>query len=231
MIKHIFFDLDHTLWDFEKNSKETLNELFKEARLNEQHIAFNDFLSVYKGVNDSLWDDYRKGNVSKDVLRVVRFGKTLKQLGVYEKSLETFFTEEYINRSPLKKNLIPGTLDALRVLQEMDFDMHIITNGFREVQHTKLAKTGLSTYFKHVVTSDEIGVNKPDRRIFHSALRMANAKQSSSIMIGDHLMADIVGARRAGLKQGYFNPNHTPHLEKVTFEFSKMVELPQLIIG
>ncbi len=230
MIKHVFFDLDHTLWDFDKNSRETLNELFEEAKLEEQHIRFNDFMSVYKGINDSLWDDYRKGNVTKDELRVVRFGKTLKQLGVYEKSLEAFFTEEYIRRSPLKENLIPGTLKTLRTLQEKEYNMHIITNGFREVQYTKLTKTGLSPFFKNVITSDEVGVNKPDRKIFHTALRIANAKQTSSIMIGDHLLADIIGARQAGLKQGYFNPMNKPHSEKVTFEFALMDELPRLII-
>lgn len=231
MITHLFFDLDHTLWDFEKNSKETLDELFTEARLTEKHIQFEDFLEMYTTVNDALWDDYRKGNVTKDVLRIVRFGKTLQQLGVYSKPLEQFFTEEYISRSPLKKNLIPGTIETLSILQSEGFDMHIITNGFQEVQHIKLARTGLTSFFKHVITSDDVGVNKPDARIFHQALRRANARQSKSIMIGDHLMADIIGARRAGIKQGYFNPKRAPHLEKITLEFSSMPELPPLLLG
>lgn len=230
MIKTLFFDLDHTLWDFEKNSRETLYELFCEVKLAEKLILFDDFLNVYNEINDILWNEYRYGRITKDNLRAVRFEKTLKQLGAYEKDTETFFTEEYINRSPLKKNLIPGTLETLQQLKSRGYNMHIITNGFSEVQHTKLSRTGLAPFFDAVVTSDEIGVNKPDVKIFQAALKRANARQRDSMMIGDHLMTDIIGARRAGLQQGYFNPTKKPHSEKITLEFSQMKALPELLL-
>ncbi|MCC5916690.1 MAG: YjjG family noncanonical pyrimidine nucleotidase [Cryomorphaceae bacterium] len=225
-IKDIFFDLDHTLWDFQKNSRETLEELFLQSSLPERSIAFEDFFQTYNRINDALWQTYREGKIKKEVLREIRFSQTLERFGVKDREEVSFFTEMYIQNSPLKKNLIPGTMELLEHLRDNDFKMHIITNGFREVQHTKLTRTGLYPFFSKVITSDDVGVNKPDSKIFHHALRAAEAKRNRSIMVGDHLLADIIGARRAGMQQAYYNPHRLSHSEKITIEIAELLELP-----
>lgn len=229
MIKDIFFDLDHTLWDFHKNSEETLKDLFGVSLLHEKQIAFEHFFKTYNTINDALWKDYRDGKIGKTQLRKERFERTLRSFGVNDPNLVEYFNEGYIKESPLKKNLIPGTHQLLDHLKDCGYAMHIITNGFTEVQFTKLEKTGLRPYFQEVITSDAVGANKPDIKIFTHALQAAGAKRKSSIMVGDHLIADILGAKRAGLKQGYFNPNRTPHSEKITLEFAALPEFSKLI--
>ena len=229
MIDNIFFDLDHTLWDFQKNSEETLSELFGVSTLAEKNIEFRHFFQTYNHINDSLWQEYRDGKIGKTQLRKVRFSRTLQSFGIKDEYLVEYFNEGYIRESPLKKNLIPGTTQLLEELQERGYRMHIITNGFTEVQYTKLERTGLRKFFQEIITSDAVGANKPDPKIFSHALQAAGAKRNKSIMVGDHLIADIIGARRAGLRQGYFNPERLSHNEKITLEFAELPEFGKLI--
>ncbi len=223
--KHIFFDLDHTLWDFDRNSRETLEELFEAYSLKNYGIhVFEDFVETYKKVNDQKWDEYRKGNISKENLRATRFHDTLMRFEINHPELAAEIDREYIQRSPHKTNLFPHALEVLAYLAEK-YTLHIITNGFTEVQDIKITKSGLLPFFTYRITSEEAGANKPDPVIFRHALKMAGAKRTESIMVGDNLEVDIIGARRVGLDQVYFNPDRKPHREKVTFEISKLSEL------
>ena len=226
---HIFFDLDHTLWDFNRNSRETLEELFEIYSLKNYGIkAFEDFVSTYRVVNDRMWDMYRKNEISKEQLRNTRFYETLLAFEVDHPELASEIDREYIERSPHKTHLFPHAIDVLGYLSEK-YHLHIITNGFSEVQDIKLTKSGLKPYFKHKITSEMVGVNKPDPKIFTYALNAAGAKRKDSIMIGDNLMVDVVGARRVGMDQVFFNPDGLPHGEDVTFEIRDLSELKSIL--
>ena len=210
MYKHIFFDLDHTLWDFESNSKEALFEIFIELQLSSTlGCAFDDFLKTYHRINQQYWDDYKMGKVSRETLRNARFADTLSTFNPDSATLSLQISEAYIARSPYKKQLFDGAVRVLDYLTHKGYELHIITNGFNEVQFIKLTESKLLPYFKTITTSENAGHNKPDTKIFMHALNAAGASTNESIMIGDNMEADIVGALNAGLPAIWFNPEKT----------------------
>ncbi len=223
--KHLFFDLDHTLWDFNRNSEETLEELFEIYSLKELGIsAFADFLETYRVVNDQKWALYRENKMTKDQLRATRFYDTLLAFEIDHPELAKKLDEDYIAKSPFKTHVFPHTHEVLSYLATK-YQMHIITNGFSEIQDIKLTHAKLKTYFTHKITSESIGVNKPDPKIFTHALCLANVNRKDALMIGDNLAVDIIGARNVGIDQVYFNPERKPHAVKVTFEIRGLDEL------
>ena len=228
-MKHIFFDLDRTLWDFEKNSHTTLLELIFQFNLIERGIDnAEDFIKKYKIHNARLWDLYRENKINKEKLRSKRFLMVLEEYGIDDKDLAEQFGLAYIKQSPLKTKLSPFTHEVLSYLKNK-YTLHIITNGFEEVQHIKLAAADLKQYFDIVVTSEEVGVKKPNSKIFEFALEQANAKAEQSIMIGDDLVVDVLGAEKAGMQGIYFNPNKEEHKEEVVHEIFCLSELMTLL--
>ncbi len=207
-IKHIFFDLDHTLWDFEKNSQETLKGLFFELNLNQHIESFDRFMKKYREVNKRYWNLYRQNLVTKEQVRNGRFKDTLDffKLNNTDKTAQ-LLGDKYISISPTKTNLFPNTHRTLSKLKT-NYNLHIITNGFKEVQHTKLDKSNLKQYFDIVVCSEETGKKKPHRDVFNLALQKANATPQESLMIGDNLEADIIGAQKVKMKTIWFNPDN-----------------------
>ena len=227
--KHLFFDLDHTLWDFNRNSEETLEELFELYSLKELGIAaFTDFLKTYRKVNDQKWALYRKNQITKDQLRATRFYDTLLAFEVDHPEMAKKIDEDYISKSPFKTHVFPHTHKVLDYLASK-YQMHIITNGFTEIQDIKLTQAKLKTYFTHKITSENVGVNKPDPKIFTHALRLAGVHRKEALMIGDNLAVDIIGARNVGIDQVYFNPDKKPHEVKVTYEISSLDELMKFL--
>ena len=225
----IFFDLDHTLWDFETNSRETLLEIIHEFRLADMGITEPEaFISTYQRINDALWEDYRKGLIERETLRNARFQIALKEFNIDNLELSQEIGDYYIRESPLKKNLFPNAKETLNYLQEK-YHLHIITNGFNEVQFIKLKESGLSKYFKQVITSEAAMSKKPEPKIFEYALTMSQAHVGECIMIGDSLEQDIIGARNFGMKQIYFNPNAIVHNEVVSHEINSLEELKLLL--
>jgi putative hydrolase of the HAD superfamily len=226
---HLFFDLDHTLWDFARNSREALLEIYQEWGLAEQlGVDAERFLVVYQEENDQLWSEYRAGRMDKATLRVERFARSLSRLGAPDGGLARQFDEAYLTRAPLKTALIPGTITLLNHLQGR-YRLHILTNGFEETQHRKLKETGLASYFEEVVTSDQVKAHKPAARLFVTALRRAGATRRESLMIGDSWEADVLGARGAGMAQAYFNPAGAPISDRFrpTYELRQLVDLAQ----
>ena len=227
--QHIFFDLDHTLWDFERNSSVVLNYL-----MDEHHIEIKcntnreSFLSKYSEVNVGLWKEYREGKISKEQLRSSRFFRTMKHFGYENKELGMILETEYIARSPYQTNLIANANEVLDYLSRK-YKLHIITNGFREGQFIKLDKSGISSYFDQVVISEVVGFNKPDPRIFESALSLSGAFSHESIMIGDDLHADVLGALNSGLDAVYFNPKKQSHEIALEYEISDLNELLNIL--
>lgn len=205
-IRHVFFDLDHTIWDFEMNSKEALLELFSLHKEKMGNISFDEFMPIYKAINESYWDRYRKDDVSKEVLRVGRFKDAFNHFGKdFDFQFLDQFAKDYLARSPYKTCLFPGAFETLDYLKGK-YKLHIITNGFKEVQYIKLNSSNLASYFNIVICSDEVGFKKPNPKIFKLALEVSNAKADESIMIGDSEDADVMGALSVGMKAIWFNP-------------------------
>ncbi|MDX9770547.1 MAG: YjjG family noncanonical pyrimidine nucleotidase [Tenuifilaceae bacterium] len=226
--KHIFWDLDRTLWDFEQNMRITLKDIFENHNLKKAIPSPDHFIDTFVEHNNKLWASYQRGAMKKEVLRFKRFEVTLKDYGIRDKVLAEVIGDEYINESPKKTALIPHSIEILDYLHSK-YKLHIITNGFNEVQFTKLKLCGIEKYFDKVVTSEISGYHKPRSEAFGYTLASANAKKQESIMIGDDIEADIIGAQRFGINQVYFNPSGTPHNEKPTHEIDNLLDLKKIL--
>lgn len=207
-VKHIFFDLDHTLWDFDKNSEEALTDIYDNLNLGLNVSSFQRFLKKYREINQRYWNLYRQNLVTKEQVRDGRFIDTLSFFN-FENSNELGLkmSKLYVSTSPYKTNLFPFTHEVLSELKTR-YRLHIITNGFVEVQHIKLSKSNLADYFDVVVCSEETGHKKPHKSVFDLAMKMANATATESVMIGDSYEADVIGGLKAGMKAVWFNPDN-----------------------
>ena len=223
--KHIFFDLDHTIWDFDRNAEETLTELYIKHKLCDLGLSScPDFITTYTLNNHQLWADYHLGKITKDHLRAERFSKTFLQLGVKPDNIPHQFEEDYVSVSPTKTNLFPGAEEVLRILHK-NYHLHIISNGFKLTTITKMELCNLNPFFKNVIISEDVGVNKPDPIIFEYALDKAKATKSQSIMIGDSIEADINGALNFGLDAIFFNATEKEKPAHVTHQVKNLTEL------
>jgi len=205
-IEHVFFDLDRTLWDFETNSKATLRELVAEFGVESLiGVPAHEFLPIYEAINEKYWEEYRVGNISQTQLRTGRFADALAHFDHKDDVLAHALGEAYVLRSPRKTTLVDGAVDLLNHLRPR-YQLHIITNGFEEVQHIKLSASGIDGYFNEIITSERAGMKKPDAGIFKFAERMTNALPHHAVMIGDHFEADVQGATSVGWQAIYFEP-------------------------
>lgn len=227
--KHIFFDLDRTLWDMDRNASETLSEMYDKYELQSKGVPTVEiFTEHYNTYNDLLWDRYRRKIIDKATLRALRFKQTLAHFGIHDAKLAQKVELEFIQEAPRKTNLIPGAKELLDKLKG-EFNLHIITNGFPEVQAYKMQHSGLTPYFDVIVTSEECGHAKPDSKIFAHALKLAKGKKEESVMIGDDLAVDIVGARECGWAQIFYNPAGGEHNEDVMHEVNTLSEIAAII--
>lgn len=226
--QHIFFDLDRTLWHFEVNSYRVLVKIYEQFGLEKTIDNSSTFIEKYKEINESLWALYRENKVSKDELKGKRFSDTLAYFKIEDSKLGNEMGEYYVYHSPRQTELFPYTIEVLEYLKNK-YELHIITNGFNEVQHIKLSESKIEAYFKEVILSETVGVKKPHPFIFKKAMKLAGAKIDNSIMIGDDWYADIYGASRVGMDSVYFNPNKTKHNNKVIKEISCLSELKGLL--
>lgn len=201
-IQHIFFDLDHTLWDFDKNSGLAFELLFKEEKID---IGLQEFLDAYLPINFNYWELYRNNQISKEALRIGRLKETFELLKL-EVSAEIIIvlSDKYIQFLPNYNHLLEDTVEVLEYLHSK-YQLHIITNGFEEIQHHKLVNSKIASFFSTVTTSEEAGVKKPHLQIFEKALQKSNALSKNSLMIGDNYEADVEGAINAGMRSVYFD--------------------------
>lgn len=226
--KHIFFDLDRTLWDFEQNMRLTLMGIYDKHELKSAFPDYDTFINSFVTHNERLWGWYQQGNLKKEILRYKRFELTLNEFGIKDKELAAVIGQEYIDESPKKTALIPHTIETLDYLHPK-YKLHIITNGFNEVQFTKIKLCGLEKYFEKVITSEISGYHKPRPEAFGYPLSSANAKKEESIMIGDDLVTDILGAKQFGIGQIYFNPQGIPHDESISYEIKSLLEIKDIL--
>lgn len=203
---HIFFDLDHTLWDFETNSKETLHELFVAHKLAETVTPdFEDFYQKYFYHNKRLWHRYNHGLIRQEELKWKRMWHTLLEFKLGDEKLSKQLSEHYLQVLPNKKALFPYTIEILDYLTHRNYKLHLITNGFEKMQWTKLENAGIAKYFTQVITSELACSLKPHKEIFDFAMQKAGSKYAESIMVGDNLDADISGAMNAGMDTIFVN--------------------------
>ena len=224
--KHLFFDLDHTIWDFETNAKEVLFELYGLNGLATRGIAdFEYFFERYSYHNERLWARYTRGFIKQEELRWKRMWFTLLDFKIGDEMLSRLMAVQFLERLPYKKNLFPYTVEILQYLTDKGYRLHLITNGFESIQHSKLHSSNLQHFFVEVITSESSNSLKPHRDIFDYALKKALAQKEESIMIGDNLDADIQGAMDAGLDTVFVNHLKTqPHI-KPTYMVHHLKEL------
>ena len=227
--KHLFFDLDQTLWDHEYNANQTLANLYGEFRLN-QYRGFNleDYRQAFHEVNHGLWHDYHRGTVTRDFIKAERFNMVMGILQVtdYANSLE--MGARYLEICPRKGNLMPYAIETLEYLKKR-YPMTIITNGFDEIQGIKLTSSGIDRYFEAIVTSEKAGCLKPHRGIFDFAVKHAQVSCNECIMIGDNPVTDIAGARNSGIDQVYFNSKGIDDHWETTYRIQNLAELRSLL--
>jgi putative hydrolase of the HAD superfamily len=206
-IKHIFFDLDRTLWDFKANSRATLSEVYTAFNLQEKGIrSAMDFIKTYEKINERMWDLYRRGELSKEKLRYGRFQKTLLLFGIKNELIGKEIGQYYIKHSPYKVGLFDHSHEILTFLKK-NYQLHVITNGFEEVQHVKLRESKLLKYFDKIITSEAASAKKPDPKIFEYAESDTGAQKENCLIIGDDLEADIKGGIASGWKVIHFDPH------------------------
>ncbi len=222
--RNLYFDLDQTLWDFKLSSRITLLELCQEMFPKEIPDP-EAFLEIYYPLNDALWVQYRKGELSKEVLRIKRFEDALGPFGVTDTHQINQFCDAYLDRAPRQKVVLPGTHEILSYLKEKGYRLYLLTNGFREVQEIKIEVNALRQYFERMITSDEIGYQKPNRKIFEYALKTVNAKKKESLMIGDDIHTDITGAKKFGMDNVYFNPQQQEVHITPTYQIKELLDL------
>jgi putative hydrolase of the HAD superfamily len=228
--KHLFFDLDHTLWDFEMNAKETLFDLYELHALDKKGVSdFETFFSKYSYHNERLWDKYTKGLIKQDELRWKRMWLTLLDFKIGDETLSKQLSGGFLERLPFKKNLFPYTFEILNYLKDKNYVMHLVTNGFESIQYNKLHHSNLKDYFVEVITSEASNSLKPNKEIFEYAIKKSGAQINESIMIGDNLDADIQGGINAGMDTIFVNHlNIEPHI-KATYEIKHLKELENIL--
>jgi len=225
-IQHLFFDLDHTLWDFEKNSGLAFQKVFTNHNI---QLDLDDFLKVYKPINAQYWKLYREEKVTKESLRYARL-KDVFDILKYSISddLINLIAVKYIDFLPEFNHLFDGTFELLDYLKEK-YQLHIITNGFEEIQQKKMISANIHHYFKEVITSESVGVKKPNPKVFLHALEVAKAKKEESIMIGDNLEADIQGALNVGLQAIHCNFDQQTVMDKKIVSVTSLLEIKQYL--
>ena len=223
---HLFFDLDHTLWDFEANARFTLETLYNDLQLRSRGIDdFQRFYLNYLQHNEKLWERYRKGFIKQEELRLKRMSLALLDFKIADEALTRRMSSDFIDLLPTRTILFPHTREILQYLADKNYQLHLITNGFETVQHSKLKNSGLDHFFGEVITSEGSNSLKPNREIFDYAFRKTKATAASSIMLGDTPEVDIQGAINVGMDQVFVNHTNMDCPLKATYMVTSLKEL------
>ncbi len=222
--KHLYFDLDLTLWDFDSNSASTLLQIIDEFALKDKINDQAKFIDHFKLYNDRVWDLYRSKKINKHDLRYERFRLLFDEFGITDKNLIEQVQDFYVMRAPTKHLLVKGAREVLEYLYPK-YSLYIITNGFQEIQSAKALNSDIAKYFKKIFTSDKVGFAKPDRRIFEYSVKSVNALKKECLFIGDDPVNDVEGPKKYGMDQVFFNPSGKTIEIKPTYEIKDLREL------
>src|SRR5690554_7870347 len=229
MYESLFIDLDDTLWDIHLNGKECLEEVYHDYGYSKYYPTFEDYYKVYMPSNNYLWGLYRQGVIKKEELIVERFLAPVREFGIDDPEYAKNLSDDFLDRTTRETRLVEGTIELLEYLKPK-YKMHILSNGFREVQYKKIENSGLQPYFDKIILSEDAGINKPHRDMFTHALKTTNSKRDQTMMIGDSWEADIVGAFNSRIDQIWFNPKEIPHEEfEPTYTVRRLMEIKDIL--
>lgn len=227
--KNIFIDLDDTLWDIHQNGRECLEEIYIDYRFGRFYPDFDSYYDAYMPGNNYLWGLYRQGQITKEALTVERFLRPLRAFGIKDPEFAKRLSDDFLDRTTRKTKLVEGALELLDHLKPR-YRMHILSNGFREVQYKKIENSGLRTYFDKIILSEDARANKPHPDIFTFALKNTNARRDQTIMIGDSWEADILGAFQSRIAQIWFNSRQDEAEGfQPTYTVRRLVEIKQIL--
>jgi YjjG family noncanonical pyrimidine nucleotidase len=227
--KCVFFDLDHTLWDYEANCREALYELYDQYSLSTAGVSdAESFYLQFRKVNHELWELYDTNQIDQEYIRRERFKRVLDHFLAYEEKLAADLTRDYLIQSPRKANLIAHAEDVLSYLSDR-YSLTVVTNGFDEIQQVKLTSGNLHRFFRHIVTSQKAGHRKPSQGIFDYAMKANGIQCCDAVMIGDNLVTDIGGARNASIDTIFYNPQKVRHEAVVSHEIGCLSELKNIL--
>lgn len=220
-ITDLFFDLDHTLWDFDANSAIAFAVMLEEFNI---PLPLQDFLEVYIPINNKFWEDYTLNKISAADLKTGRLRETFTLFSItYHETELVKMSTVYLRELTKNNQLFEDAIPTLQYLYG-NYRMHIITNGFSAEQHIKIQKSGLHSFFQTITTSDETGVKKPNPIIFKEAMHKAKADPIKAVMIGDNFQADILGADGVGMHTIHYDY----HKEQIPEKFQQISTLAEL---
>lgn len=227
--RHLFFDLDRTIWDFDASTMDSFSRMYRKYELDGKGVpSVEDFKRCYDVHNDRLWDLYRKGKILKEVLSVKRFDMTLSDFGITNHMIAEGMSEDHVKLDPDTPFLMPFAIESLEYLSSR-YRLHMLSNGFREVQEQKYRIARLDRFFDTVTTSEEAGIKKPEPGIFTFALDRACCQAKDALMIGDDLEVDVLGAQRIGMDQVFYNKDGIEHDASITYEIVSLKELMEIL--
>lgn len=209
--KNLFFDLDDTIWAFSANARDTFEEVYDKYAFFRYFESFDHYYALYQEKNTQLWVEYGDGKISKEELNRLRFAYPLRSVGVHDDDLAVRYADDFFRIIPTKQQLMPHAKEVLEYLVPK-YNLYILSNGFRELQSLKMCSSGVDSFFRKVILSEDIGVMKPWPQIFHFALSATQSELKDSLMIGDSWEADITGARGVGMHQVFYNVNNRTEL-------------------
>ena len=227
--KFLFFDLDHTLWDYHANSTKALTQLFHKYSLDSNFESATEFISIFNRHNDLLWEAYRQGNIKKDELRYKRFRDTFAEKELDNKELPLEIGDLYLEITPRLNTLFPHAIETLDYLASRGYEMYILTNGFLKTQEIKLENASIDKYFRKIFSSDELGINKPHKDFFHWVISSLHANKKDCLMIGDDEKVDVGGAKNYGIEAVWFNSFDKRKAEKAIITISDLAQLKEFL--
>ncbi|MBZ4651795.1 MAG: noncanonical pyrimidine nucleotidase, YjjG family [Proteiniphilum sp.] len=227
--QNLFIDLDDTLWDIHRNGRECLEEIYHDYGYGAFYPTFEEYYNVYMPGNNRLWSLYRQGEIRKEELIVERFLAPVRPFGITDPEYAKRLSDDFLDRTTRKTRLIEGAMELLDYLRPK-YRLHILSNGFREVQSRKIENSGLTSYFHKIILSEDAGSNKPHPDMFTYALKSTNSRRDQTVMIGDSWDADIVGARNSRIDQIWFNPKGEPATDfQPTFTVGSLAEIREIL--
>ena len=227
--RNLFIDLDDTVYDFSAASRESFLETYEQLHYERYFDSFEQYLSIYEPYNLELWRIYGEGKITKEELNKRRYSHPLEVVGVQDQALADTFCREALGRIPTKGHLVPGAMELLEYLRPK-YNLYILSNGFKELQSRKMQTAGIDKYFDALILSEDIGINKPDCRLYEHAMRKTASEPQESLMIGDMFDTDIVGAANFGMDSMYYNPKgRTGHPFAPTYEIRHLLEIKEIL--
>ena len=227
--RNLFIDLDDTIYDFSAASRESFHETYDLLHYERYFDSFEQYMQIYEPYNLELWRIYGEGKITKAELNRRRYLHPLETVGVNDPQLAETFCHEALGRIPTKNKLVDGAMELLEYLRPK-YRMHILSNGFKELQSHKMRTSGILHYFDSLILSEDIGINKPRRELFEYALQKSGSQVNESIMIGDMFDTDIVGAAGIGMEQIYYNPKEKKgHPFTPTYEVNHLLQIKEIL--